>query len=110
MGSSCLVSLDERRTEVVHQDGISVPGSAIAGSARSFFSAGDFEGGLLAIVGAVEQSLAGNLTDESDSGGFSFGWIIFLGIAGFFGFSVVGQINSSRRKRTKKVEEGSASG
>ncbi len=104
-GILVLVSLDERRTEVVHQDGISVPGSAIAGSARSFFSAGDFEGGLLAIVGAVEQSLAGNLTEESDSGGFSFGWIIFLGIAGFFGFSVIGQINSSRRKRTKKVKK-----
>lgn len=104
-GILVLVSLDERRTEVVTQGGISVPGSAIAGSARSFFSAGDFEGGLLAIVGSVEQSLAGNLTDESDSGDFSFGWIIFLGIAGFFGFSVVRQINSSRRKRTTKIKK-----
>ena len=104
-GILVLVSLDERRTEVVTQDGISVPGNAIAGSARSFFSAGDFEGGLLAIVGAVEQSLAGNLTGESDSGGFSFGWIIFFGIAGFFGFSVVRQVSSKRRDRTKKAKK-----
>jgi hypothetical protein len=104
-GILVLVSLDERRTEVVTQDAISVPGSAIAGSARSFFSAGDFEGGLLAIVGAVEQSLAGNLTDESESDGFSFGWIIFVGIIGFFGFSVVGQVRSSRRDRKKRIRK-----
>jgi hypothetical protein len=104
-GILVLVSLDERRTEVVTQDGVSVPGNAIAGSARSFFSAGDFEGGLLAIVGALEQSLAGNLTEEPDSGGFPIGWIIFLGIAGFFGFSAVRQIRERRRKRTKKLEK-----
>lgn len=103
-GILVLVSLEERRTEVVTQDGISLPGSAIAGSARSFFGAGDFEGGLLAIVGSVEQALAGNLTDESDSGGFSFGWLIFLSIVGFFVFSIVGQVASHRRKQTAKVE------
>ena len=103
-GILVLVSLDERRTEVVTQDGISLPGSAIAGSARSFFGADDFEGGLLAIVGSVEQALAGNLTEESDSGGISFGAIAFLGIVGFFVFSAVGQLASLRRKRRNKVK------
>ncbi len=102
-GILVLVSLDERRTEVVTQDGISLPGSAIAGSARSFFGAGDFEGGLLAIVGSVEQALAGNLTEESDPGGFSFAGLIFVAIVGVFIFSVVGQVASLRRKRTNKV-------
>lgn len=105
-GILVLVSLDERRTEVVTQENISVPGSAIAGSARSFFSAGDFEGGLLAIVGAVEQSLAGNLTDESDSGGIPFGYIAVFGIAGFLVFSVVGQIASKRRAARRKKQTG----
>jgi len=103
-GILVLVSLDERRTEVVTQDGISLPGSAIAGSARSFFGAGDFEGGLLAIVGSVEQALAGNLTEDPDSGGISFGAIAFFGIVGFFIFSLIGQIASLRRKRTNKVK------
>lgn len=103
-GILVLVSLDERRTEIVTQDGISLPGSAIAGSARSFFGAGDFEGGLLAIVGSVEQALAGNLTEESDSGGISFGAIAFLGILGFFILFVVGRIASLRRKRTNRVK------
>lgn len=107
-GILVLVSLDERRTEVVTQDNISVPGSAIAGSARSFFAADDFEGGLLAIVGALEQSLAGNLTDDSGSGsgGIPFGLIAFVGISGFFVFFVVGQIAAKRRssKRKKRGE------
>jgi uncharacterized membrane protein YgcG len=106
-GVLVLVSLDERRTEVVTQKNINVPGSAIAGSARSFFSAGDFEGGLLAIVGAVEQSLAGSLTDDTDdSTGIPFGYLIALGIAGFFVFSVAGQVISKRRaaRKTKRKE------
>ena len=103
-GILILVSLDERRTEVVTQDAISLPGSAIAGSARSFFGAGDFEGGLLAIVGSVEQALAGNLTEESDSGAFSFAGLIFFGIVGVFVFSVIGQVTSLRRKRTNTVK------
>ena len=97
-GILVLVSLDERRTEVVTQDGVSVPGEAIAGSARSFFSAGDFEGGLLAIVGSVEQALAGTLVEESDSGGFPIGAIVFFGIVGFFVYSIVQQVYGSRRK------------
>ena len=106
-GILVLVSVDERRTEVVTQENISVPANAIAGSARSFFAAGDFEGGLLAIVGAVEQSLAGNLTEDTDGGGgIPFGFIAFVGIAGFFVFSIVGQVLSRRRSAKKKKRTG----
>jgi uncharacterized membrane protein YgcG len=57
-GILILVSLDERPTEVVTQVGITVPGSAIADSARTFFSADDFEGGLLAIVESLDAMVA----------------------------------------------------
>ncbi len=100
-GILILVSLDERRTEIVTQDGISVPGDAIAGSARSFFSAGDFEGGLLAIVGSVEQALAGTLVDESDSGGAPIGAIVFFGIVGIFIYSIVRLVFGNKTKQRK---------
>jgi hypothetical protein len=100
-GILILVSLDERRTEVVTQDGVSVPGEAVAGSARSFFSAGDFEGGLLAIVGSVEQALAGTLVEESDSGGSPIGAIVFFGIVGFFIYTVVQRATGGKRKARK---------
>ncbi|MFV9673034.1 MAG: hypothetical protein ACNYZH_07380, partial [Acidimicrobiia bacterium] len=89
-------------TEVVTQDGVSVSGDAIAGSARSFFSVGDFEGGLLAIVGSVEQALAGTLVEESDSSGSPIGAIVFFGIVGFFIFTVVQRATGGRRTRPKE--------
>lgn len=57
-GVLVLISVDERRTEVVTQAGIDLPGTAIANSGRSFLAAGDFEGGVLAIIGAVDQVLS----------------------------------------------------
>ncbi len=101
-GILVLVSLNERRTEVVTQDGVTVSGSAIAGSARSFFAAGDFEGGLLAIVGSIEQALAGTLVEDTDSGGFPFGLIVFLGIVGFFIYTLINRISGLRREKTKE--------
>jgi hypothetical protein len=101
-GILILISLDERRTEVVTQDGVSVPGDAIAASARSFFSAGDFEGGLLAIVGSVEQALAGTLVEESDSDRLPIGAIVFFGIVGFFTYSVFRQVFGVKRKIRKE--------
>ena len=100
-GILVLVSLDERRTEMVTQDGISLPGEAITGSARSFFGAGDFEGGLLAIVGSIEQALSGELTEESSSGGFPYGVVIFLGIVLYFIYAVQERLSSPERKRKK---------
>jgi uncharacterized membrane protein YgcG len=67
-GVLVLVSLDERRIEVVTQDNVDVPGDTVAGSARSFFAAEDWEGGLSAIVGILEQALAGTLQTEADEG------------------------------------------
>jgi uncharacterized membrane protein YgcG len=64
-GILVLISIDEQRTEVVTQPGIDLPGTAIANAGRSFFAAGDFEGGVLAIVGAVDQAISG----ETSSGG-----------------------------------------
>ena len=80
-----------------------MPGDAIAASARSFFSAGDFEGGLLAIVGSVEQALAGTLVEESESDRLPIGAIFFFGIVGFFIFTVFQRATGGRRKE-RKVE------
>ncbi|MEN8234532.1 MAG: TPM domain-containing protein [Actinomycetota bacterium] len=102
-GVLVLVSLDERRTEVVTQEGIDLPGEAIAGAGRSFFAADDFEAGLLAIVGAIEQALAGELTDDSESGRFPFGAVGFFAIVGVFVFSVTRGLRGE--KRSVKREE-----
>ena len=67
-GILVLVSIDERRTEVVTQAGIDLPGTAIANSGRSFFAAGDFEGGVLAIIGAVDQVLSDGAAPIDDQG------------------------------------------
>jgi uncharacterized protein len=58
-GVLVLASLDERRTEVVTQDNVDVPGDEVAAAARGFFTDGDFQGGLLAIVAALEEVLPG---------------------------------------------------
>jgi len=108
-GVVVLVSLDERRTEIVTQQGISLPGDAIAGAGRSFFGAGDFEGGTLAIVGALEQALAGDLTSDSDTGGVPLGAIVFAAIVGIFIFSAFrvarGVRRASTNERKRKREE-----
>lgn len=77
-GILVLVAIDERRTEIVTQEGIEVPGRSIANAGRSFLSAGDFEGGVLAIIGAVDQVLSGNTTpDGADDGGSGIsGWFV----------------------------------
>jgi uncharacterized membrane protein YgcG len=60
-GVVVLVSLAERRTEVVTGPGLSLSDSQlsfVAGLGDSFFAAGDFDGGLAAIVGGLEQTFA----------------------------------------------------
>ena len=105
-GVLVLVSLEERRIEVVTQDQIEVPGDTIAGSARSFFAAEDWEGGLSAIVGTLEQALAGTL--QPSSGGESFsvpigtillGALVVIGVV--VAISVVGSIRGDRRRRRR---------
>ncbi|MEN8113982.1 MAG: TPM domain-containing protein [Actinomycetota bacterium] len=100
-GILVLVSLEERRTEVVTQEGIDLPGEAIAGAGRSFFAAGDFEGGLLAIVGAIEQALSGEFTADTESGEVPIGAIAFFAIVGFFIFSVVRGVRGTRTDAKK---------
>lgn len=83
-GIVVLVAVEERRTEVVTQEAVDLPGRAIANTARSFFGAGDFEAGVLAIIGAVDQVLAGDSLpdglDEPDEGSsLPVGWVI-LGV------------------------------
>ena len=102
-GVLVLVSLDERRTEVVTQDNVDVPGDIVAGSARSFFAAGDFQGGLLAIVGTTEQALAGTLTQSGDGVGRVWPFVVGLLVAGL-AVTVVGVIIGNRRRRARSVQ------
>lgn len=60
-GVVVLVDIGARRTEVKPASGLPMSDDAatrVAGAANSFFGVGDFEGGLLAIVGSLEQELA----------------------------------------------------
>ena len=57
-GIVVLVDLSARRTEMVYGPGVSLDAERITGSGNSFFGTGDFEGGLLAIVGGLQAGLA----------------------------------------------------
>ncbi len=110
-GILVLVAIDERRTEVVTQEGVDLPGRAIANAGRSFFGAGDFEAGVLAIIGAVDQVLAGDSLpdglDQADEGStFAVGWVVagvFLVPVIIFG---VGAVVVGRRGRAASVTAG----
>ena len=103
-GILVLVSLDERQIEVVTQDNVDVPGETVAGSARSFFAAEDWEGGLSAIVGTLEQSLAGTLQPAPESRSLSVpvGTIILIALIVFgvvIAIGVGGTIRGNRRRK-----------
>jgi uncharacterized membrane protein YgcG len=102
-GILVLVSLNERRTEVVVQDNVAVPGDVIAGSARSFFAAGDFQGGLNAIVGTLEQALAGNLAQPETEGVSGTALLAGLVAVLLLGLGVV--VFVSRKARVSAVEK-----
>ena len=59
-GIVVLVDLDQRFTAVSPGSGVAdLPDpDAIAGAGNSFFASEDFEGGMLAIAGSLEQALA----------------------------------------------------
>ena len=102
-GVLVLVSLDERRTEIVTQDNVEVPGDIVAGAARSFFTAGDFQGGLLAIVGTLEQALAGTLIQPGGDG--TRVWPYVLGILGVvLALGAIGLVVGYRRSRALSVQ------
>ena len=110
-GIVVLVAIDERRTEVVTQEGVDLPGRAIANSGRSFFGAGDFEAGVLAIIGAIDQVLSGDslpdaLDGPDEGSSLPAGWIVlgvFMVPAAIFG---VGSVVVARRARAASVRAG----
>ncbi|NIA26209.1 MAG: hypothetical protein GWP04_11660, partial [Gammaproteobacteria bacterium] len=61
-GVVVLIDLDNRYTAIETGEGLDISSSQldfIAGLGRSFFAAGDFDGGIAAIVGGLEQTFAG---------------------------------------------------
>ena len=99
-GIFVLVTIAERRTEVVTQANVDLPGQAIANAARPFFQAGDFDGGILAMIGAIDTSLAGG-TVEGESDGFNY---LLIGIValGVIGVAVYAIVANRRQKREEE--------
>ncbi len=103
-GILLLVSLEERRIEVVTQDNVAVNGEVVAATATSFFQAGDFEGGLLAMVGTIDQILSGGTAPVSGTG-TNMPALLLLGA---FAAVAVGGIGiwwrvSTRRKEAERI-------
>jgi hypothetical protein len=67
-GVVVLVDVASRRTEVRTGDGLTIDADRVAGAGNSFFGAGDFEGGLLAIIGSLEQALEDEAAGIPDTG------------------------------------------
>jgi len=75
-GIVVLVSLAERRTEIVTGDGLEISGlDTVAASGNDYFADGDFSGGLIAIITALDARLSGGSVPGdgggTDSGGSS---------------------------------------
>ena len=96
-GVVVLVDLNNRTTEVRTGDGLTIDADRVAGAGNSFFGVGDFEGGLLAIIGSLEQALedeaagvvgsGGVPPERQDSGDRSYlGWILGAAALGGGGF------------------------
>ena len=71
-GLVIVVDLDERLTTVQHGAGLNeVPRNfdSIAAVADSFFANGDFDGGLLAIIGSLDEALSAFAAGETSSNG-----------------------------------------
>jgi len=125
-GIVVLVDIGNRRTEIVAGPGAGLTdtdSSFVASSADNFFAGGDFDGGIAAILGGIEATLArgsapiGNQPSNQDQpaqpvidtpapawrdapGGF-LPLAVVLGIAGVAGNSVF----QARKKRRSKVEK-----
>ncbi len=106
-GVVVLVDVAARRTEVRTGDGLTIDAERVAGAGNSFFGVGDFEGGLLAIIGSLEQALedeaagipgsGGTPPTERDTGDRGYiGWILGAAALGTGGFLVAR--NRGRRK------------
>ncbi len=131
------VDLDSRITTVQHGEGLNgVPRSfdSIAAVGNSFFANGDFDGGLLAIIGSLDEALAafaagetgsgatvddvmdGFTPDASDSGdgpnlgviGGAIG-VVLLGGLGVTGVAVRGQRRARTRRTRRELIDGELS-
>ncbi len=119
-GVVVLVDIAARRTEVRTGDGVALDAERIAGAGNSFFGVGDFEGGLLAIVGSLEQGLApgddpgsdpdvdtggGVVSPEPlparDSGPGYLGWILGAAALGGGGFIAA---RARQRRKDERLE------
>ncbi len=119
-GVVVLVALDERRTEVVPGAGLEMSDTraeSIAGAANSFFGVGDFEGGMLAIVGSLEQELAAlgtatapapvdtPVTPQPASDGGNVGWVVLILAAGIGVVGAGAGYVSNRRTKHKRIAD-----
>ncbi|MFO7549494.1 MAG: TPM domain-containing protein [Acidimicrobiia bacterium] len=115
-GVVVLVSLAERRTEIVTGSGLEIPDgelSFVASLGDSFFADGDFDGGIAAIAGGLDQVLGGDTTTPTTApttSGSSLGlWVplalIGLVVAGGFGGAVITGVRSDRRRREREIVE-----
>lgn len=94
-GIVVVVALAERETWVVAGPGIELPeASAIAGLADSFFRNGNFDGGISAIIGGLDQTFAADAAGEprpfrqEDGGGVGLGVLGLIGGAAVVGGAV----------------------
>ena len=102
-GILVLVSLEERRTEVVTQSQVSIAGESVAASAGSFFAAGDFEGGILAMIGTIDQILSGDVVAPGGTTGVS-GWIVLAVVVAGVASAGLWIRSASVRARSKVVQ------
>ena len=105
-GILVLVAVEERRTEVSTQEDISIDGAALNDAAASFFGAGDFEGGVLAIIGVLDQMLTGTFSQPesgSTSDGVS-GTLLLAGVGVVAALGIGGGAVASRRRRIRSIE------
>ena len=102
-GIVVLVSLAERRTEIVTGDGLTIDGlDSVAESGNAYFADGDFSGGLIAIITTLDARLSGVPAGggESDGGGSG---IFRLVVAGGIMASGLYLVGGTRRRQTARV-------
>ncbi|HEX9978576.1 MAG TPA: TPM domain-containing protein, partial [Acidimicrobiia bacterium] len=102
-GIVVLVSLAERRTEIVTGDGLTIDGlDSVAEAGNAYFADGDFSGGLIAIITTLDARLSGVPAGggESDGGGTG---IFRLVVAGGIMASGLYLVGGTRRRQAARV-------
>jgi uncharacterized membrane protein YgcG len=109
-GLVVLVSLDERRLEVVQNENVDVAGAVLADEAAPYFQAGQWDEGLLVVVDTVNDMLGGATPDTGggqlpQTRGIPWGWILALAALGFGGFLVAQGIYRTRNNQRDRVRK-----